>query len=230
MLFKPEAWDVGLFSLLNMHWRGAFLDWLMPLVSISALLWLLGAAVLAVALWRYGRRRALMTGALLLLAMGCTDLSVNALKEAIGRVRPLNTYAGAHFHEDGKWQQRPADFVPTKPRGSSYPSAHAANSMAAALVLAACVPFTRPWILLLPLVVGYSRVYLAKHYPTDVLAGWAMGLIATGLLLTLWELLAPPAWRLPRCRLPGLWQQKLTKWRGRDRFCSLCRRFSGSLR
>lgn len=68
----------------------------------------------------------------------------------------------------------------------SFPSGHTATAFAAALVLASVMQ-NRLSAVLLPLVaflVGYSRVYLAQHYVTDVLGGIAIGII-TG-LLSLW--------------------------------------------
>ena len=68
----------------------------------------------------------------------------------------------------------------------SFPSGHAMTSAAVDLTLGALVMRVvgpRPsrestaWRLAIswPALVGVSRVYLGVHYPTDVLAGWLVG-------------------------------------------------------
>lgn len=69
---------------------------------------------------------------------------------------------------------------------ASFPSSHAAASAAVYLTLGVLLAGTvrRPvvraylllWGVLLTGLVGVSRVVLGVHYPTDVLAGWALGL------------------------------------------------------
>ena len=77
---------------------------------------------------------------------------------------------------------RPAlDPHPVMTHSLSFPSAHAANSMIVfpALVLFFVRPAHRPVAMvvavLASLVVGASRPLLGVHWPSDVVAGWAIG-------------------------------------------------------
>ena len=65
----------------------------------------------------------------------------------------------------------------------SFPSSHALRSQSAAVVLA--VSFPMLWFVSVPLalLVGWSRVPLRRHFPSDVLVGTIVG-FACGLLAT----------------------------------------------
>lgn len=67
----------------------------------------------------------------------------------------------------------------------SFPSGHSANSAVIYLTLAILLASTQTrsrvrWLiiicaLLITMIVGLSRVYLGVHWPSDVVAGWAVG-------------------------------------------------------
>jgi undecaprenyl-diphosphatase len=80
------------------------------------------------------------------------------------------------------------------PRTPSFPSGHSLNSMAILGAIGLTLSRTLQrrgmrWLAIalglgLPLLVGISRPYLGAHYPSDVLAGWTVGLACA--LLTFW--------------------------------------------
>ena len=55
----------------------------------------------------------------------------------------------------------------------SFPSAHAASSFAAARALADALPATQVYTL--ATLMALSRPYLGVHYPSDIVAGIALG-------------------------------------------------------
>jgi undecaprenyl-diphosphatase len=155
--------------------RLAWIDPLMVAVTTSGtkgFVWV----VFALLLWLPGDARtrtyAVLSVVTLVIAEGAINL---VLKPSIHRERPYV-------------RNRLSALLVKTPDRHSWPSGHAGSSMAAAIVLAVA---TWPWgiaFLLFAFVVGYSRVYVGVHYPTDVVSGYVVGALtaAAVLALTIW--------------------------------------------
>lgn len=83
-----------------------------------------------------------------------------AVKVAVGRDRPLI-------------DEHPA--LARAPSKLSFPSAHATSSFAAAVAMGRVQPAARPPLYALAGSICLSRPFLGMHYPSDVLAGIALG-------------------------------------------------------
>jgi membrane-associated phospholipid phosphatase len=140
----------------------------------SLTLFVVAVACATFLMLRQQRKRA---AAILLFVYSCSYLLDYALKHFFQRTRPQ------------LWE-----ILVARPSSYSFPSGHAMSSMAvyglAALLLARLYPQQR-WAFQLSAaslisLIGFSRVYLGVHWPSDVLGGFLLGsaLMFTGISLT----------------------------------------------
>ena len=102
-----------------------------------------------------------------------------------------------------------ADAMDVVQQGYSFPSGHSAMAVASYISIAREVRKRWMWFLavIVPLMIGLSRFAVGVHYPTDVMAGWAVGLLAFGFSV-LMEKLVKKEWLryviLLAMTLPGI--------------------------
>lgn len=93
------------------------------------------------------------------LAVGALITNV-FLKNAVARIRPYDLYPVIEL-----LVEKQTDF--------SFPSGHTCASFAAALVYLRMFPERKGWgFVILAVLIGFSRLYVGVHYPTDVLGGF----------------------------------------------------------
>jgi membrane-associated phospholipid phosphatase len=151
--------------------------------------------------WRR-RFQAALVGHMTLYVFLCVALSgltANLFKRAIGRARPalyddlgifsLHSFAGSSRFE-------------------SFPSGHATTIGALMMAMALLAPAFRLPFLVMGLWLGFSRVVVGAHYPSDVIAGLALGAwfsLALAILFSRYGLLfrqAPGGWPVLRRSVP----------------------------
>jgi undecaprenyl-diphosphatase len=133
-----------------------------------------GPSLLAAGLPSLGCGNLRRASILALVTLAVSHLLVQLMKRTIVRGRPS---AGAVC----------AALV-REPDRFSFPSGHAAAGMSIAVAYGLVFPLWAGPLLLLALAVGFSRIRLGVHYPSDVLVGQ---LIALGTGVALWAAFSP---------------------------------------
>ena len=157
------GWDESLFRMLNLAGTNAVLDLLMVVFSALALPYVL--ALLVVPLWWRGERERAFD---LLVVLALIILVTEVLKYAFDRARPCDVLPNVRLLTPG------ACLAEGDP---AFPSGHTTRIFGVAAFLA--VYFRTPVkasSFAFAVLAGISRVYLGVHWPSDVIAGAAVGI------------------------------------------------------
>lgn len=169
MQFIKEI-DYAVFHFINQTISNSFFDVVLPFLR-DAPNWIPLYVFLGIYLFMKYKTAAIKYLILIVVAFALADsISYHILKPWICRLRPCHsTTLHARLllgHCGGKW---------------SFPSSHASNHMAIALTIVLSKIFSKKWINFLwifwALSIGFAQIYVGVHYPTDILAGFLLGIL-----------------------------------------------------
>ena len=156
--------DQRLFYILNKNISCKILDKLMPMVTE------LGggifASVLPLLLIIIGKSNIRLMGIKILLSLSLSQLFVQILKRSLTRQRPYNILQNINTFG-------------IVLKDYSFPSGHTTASFSIATAIWLSTPYLMIPLMFVALMVGVSRIYLAVHYPSDVLVGMILGITSS---------------------------------------------------
>ncbi len=125
-----------------------------------------GGIWIVLAAWLIWKRETRSAGLAVLAGLLLAALAANlTLKPLVGRLRPSDIDTAVSL-------------LVARPTDASFPSGHTAASFAAAAVLYKSGSSWWKPAMALAVVMGFSRLYLFVHFPSDVLGGAGIGLAA----------------------------------------------------
>ena len=158
-------WEVKLMEWLQEHLGGTAVSYLSVFGEEMMLVALLGFVY-----WSYNKRIGRTMGLCILEGLVLDSM----LKNIFTRLRPYFVHKQLNIY---RLPEPDAPMYDISAQGYSFPSVHSTNSVGlfGGFASRAKKPLFTVLAILIPLLVGFSGVVVGAHYPTDVLAGWAVG-------------------------------------------------------
>jgi undecaprenyl-diphosphatase len=157
--------DESVFYFVNHALSNPAFDWLMPLLTDLNRFKIVLILVAGILLWMLvrGETNVRLAALVLILTVVISDqFNSHVIKFWFERPRPCASY-------------RDVFLLVGCGSGYSFPSSHAVNNFAGAIVLSYFIPRSTTWVYLFATAVAFSRVYVGVHYPFDVLGGAVIG-------------------------------------------------------
>jgi len=165
--------DIASFRFFNGGLSNSVFDFLMPFITDlnKQRLVLVFVAVILFGMLIRGRSQVRIAAILLILTIIVGDqLNSSVIKYWFERPRPCQVLHNVHL-------------LVSCGSGFSFPSSHAVNNFAAALILAFFFPRAKWWFFGFASIVAFSRVYVGVHYPSEIIGGMVIGLFCAGSVL-----------------------------------------------
>jgi len=156
--------DRKLFYIINKSISCSFLNRIMPFITELGGALFSSALPIILIIINIGKSRVL--GIELLASLSVSQIFVHTLKKLLSRERPYNILKNINTFG-------------IKLKDYSFPSGHTTASFSMATVLSYYMPQLMIAFVFVALIVGISRIYLAVHYPSDVLVGIVLGTVSS---------------------------------------------------
>lgn len=186
MLESLIALDKIIFSFINQSLSNQFFDWIMPAITDwdkTILGRLLIVSTIIFLLWKGNQKKRMLVPLLFLTIIITDQLNSSVLKNMIARPRPCHLVDGVYIIENLR-------LLVSCGSGFSFPSSHAANSFAAATLLSIFYQKLSWIFILLATIVGFSRISVGVHFPSDVIGGAVVGVFCSLILYYSWLLIS----------------------------------------
>jgi len=167
--------DFSILYFFNSIISNSFFDLIFPMITDSKN-WIFPLIFFYTFLIIKFKKKGLIAFLLTLLCVIITDaISAQLLKPYFMRIRPSHeVYENINLliGKGGKY---------------SFPSNHAANSMALAFTTSFFFKSSFKYLFILSIIIGFSRIYVGVHYPFDIIFGFIFGYLTSMLILDVYS-------------------------------------------